>query len=77
MDHLRLPSFCTSSQMGGRDPLRRPETPPLSPLLPHPAVGAPGVNESFYDINMPVSNNQESTDQIRVEHAMNQRNIDI
>ena len=28
----RLPSFCTSSQMGGRDQRRRPVSPPLSPL---------------------------------------------
>ena len=29
---LGLPSFYTSSQMGGRDPARRPSTPPLSPI---------------------------------------------
>ena len=30
--YSRLPSFCTSTQMGGRDPLRRPYSPLLSPL---------------------------------------------
>ena len=28
----RLPSFCTSSQMGGRNQRQRPDSPPLSPL---------------------------------------------
>ena len=28
----QLPSFCTSTQMGGRDPKRRPYSPLLSPL---------------------------------------------
>ena len=32
----RLPSFCTSTQMGGKDQRRRPESPQLSPL------GSPG-----------------------------------
>ena len=32
-DCLRLPSFCTSSQMGGGNQLRRPSTPSFSPLL--------------------------------------------
>ena len=36
--HNRLPSFCTSTQMGGRDQRRRPASPPLSPL------GSPGEN---------------------------------
>ena len=35
----RLPSFCTSTQMGGRDQRRRPTSPPLSPLGPTIACG--------------------------------------
>ena len=41
-DYNRLPSFCTSSQTGGRDPTRRPKSPPLSPLS-LPKVTAQGT----------------------------------
>ena len=45
------PSFCTSSQMGYRNPRIRPESPPLSPLTPR----APGNSVLFINGALPVS----------------------
>ena len=37
-DYTRLPSFCTSTQMGGTGQLRRPTSPQLSPLTQRPTT---------------------------------------
>ena len=56
----RTPSFCTSSQMGGRDLMRRPKSPPLSPLsLSLPKVVTPDTMRSSS-----LSGNTEKEDEV-------------
>ena len=82
VDYLRLPSFCTSSQMGGNDPLRRPETPPLSPLLPRPPTSPAQLSTRSLDENDenngtdgPAINNKVGSDHNQAEQAMNIKNF--
>ena len=69
---LRLPSFCTSTQMGGRDATQKPRTPPLSPVYSSNRIdnnnskseSSWSLNENFLQNlkNMSLSNGNEVGD---------------
>ena len=55
--HNQIPSFCTSTQMGGRDQRRRPISPPLSPM------GSPdALNMTVRDGRIPGDNKRDTKD---------------
>ena len=74
LDGLQLPSFCTSSQMGGKNPLRRPTTPPLSPLFSCP-LSKEVEGKDFIGGTRPVTGTTKEVDLFHSDEVMNQRNI--
>ena len=66
-----LPSFCTSTQMGGRKPVR-PLSPPLSPLGP-PAQGRASNCDAEVDIKGNETMNNSSLKEKPTEQDMNAR----
>ena len=74
LDGLQLPSFCTSSQMAGKNPLRRPTTPPLSPLFScTPNEEADGKN--LVDGPELITGNSKEADLFYSDQVMNQMDI--
>ena len=64
-----LPSFYTSSQMGGRNQARRSSSPPLSPIISGDTCGAPEKNYQLQDLLVPAEQYTHKGDQTTTDNG--------